>query len=100
MADWQRELDIKEAGKSTVDGSMSIEDLAGIISQKLRSLRAFNDPAIDDAKDEIADWFDCIAEGGDSDAFDDVMAELYDWADTHISGGFFNAKKVCWVKII
>ena len=100
MSNWQRVLDIKDAWQSASDSEISPQELAAVISRKLRSLRDFGDSVIDDKKEEIAGWFDCLADDDEATTgdFDSVMGELYDWADVQIDGDVFNAKKVCWVK--
>lgn len=102
MTDWQRTLDIKDAWTKASEDEISSQELAKVITSKLRSMKPLNDMGIDDQREEIADWFEDFSddEEASTDDFDCLMTELYDWADIKISGDFFNAKKVCWVKTL
>lgn len=99
MAKWQRELNLLPEWRDAQDGKITPQDMAKIISARLRTLAPFG-TGLDFDRDELADQFDDFARDVDAEAddFDQIMQDLYDWADTHISGDFFNAKKACWVR--
>ena len=99
MANWQRKLNLKDVwNKSTEDGDMTVQELAGVISKRLKALRPLGDDGVDVERDEIADEFEGLSEDPDADTndFDNVMASLYDWGDMALDNNW-PPKKVCWI---
>ena len=101
MPNWQRTIYLQPHWDLADEGKISIGELAGIIAGHLRSMRPFGDDRIDSMRDELIEEFEWLAQSEDvtRDDFDNWMSEIYDWADIHISGGFFDAKKVCWIDL-
>lgn len=101
MANWQRELNIKESWLLAKEGTIVIQALAGEIAKKLKTMKPLNNEVIDHERLEIADEFLAISEDSEADteAFDYTMERLYDWADTPLDERW-NGKKACWVKIL
>ena len=99
MVKWQRTLRVWPEWDQADAGEIPIQRLAKAIAERLIVLRPFGDLELDDEREYLSDEFKQLAEDpqADSYSFDLVMARLYDWADTHIGGGFFDAKKACWV---
>lgn len=96
MANWIRSLDLKaEWGKSDEIG---IQALALAVSEKLRAIAPYPSAALDERREEIADWFADLSqdEEADVDIFDSLMAELYDFGDTPLDDKF-DGKKALWV---
>lgn len=61
MADWQRTLPIKAETNQFRRGEITIQQLASSVAVKLRTLKPFNDPYLDDERDNIIDEFDGVA---------------------------------------
>lgn len=100
MANWQRRLKLTPEWDQAQEGEISIQTLARVTAKRLRSLAPFENAELDEARDEIAEQFEAIADDADADTgdYDNVMADLYDWADTRLDGEGFGGKKVCWVE--
>ncbi len=100
MANWQRHLDLKLAWQQALNKDITIQQLAKITAKQLKALKPFNDPNIEEEKDDLVEQFEMLADNldADTDEFDYIMQDLYNWGDIKISGDFFDAKKVCWIK--
>lgn len=104
MTDWQRKIDIHELWKQREDdeNSVTLQQLAGEIARQLKGLTPFRAPNeyLNDKRNELAEEFEDMAESTDVDVedFDYLLSALYDWGDIKISGGFFDAKTVCWIR--
>lgn len=102
MAQWMRTLDLSDKWELANEGEIATHEMAGVVATRLKSLKPFSDVGVDEERLEIADEFQDLSEDADADfdAFNFIMARLYDWGDTQLSGGFFDAKKVCWIKTL
>lgn len=102
MSDWQRKLDFSAYTEKYDEGEISIQEFAKIVSEKLKSLRDFNDFDIDCAKEDLIFEFEDIAEDEyeeyGEDEFNYALNRLYDWGDTPLDNKF-GGKKVCWIQM-
>lgn len=101
MANWQRKLDLKDVWTSVDDGEKTIQELAGIVAARLKALAPFADEDIEEAKAEIVDNFEDLAEDEETDYpdFNYIMEDLYNWGDTRLDDGW-PGKKVCWIETL
>lgn len=101
MAKWQRTLKLNPQMQAFRNGEITLKELSASVAEKLRKVREFGVPGIDEEREEIADAFDGLAEDveADADDFDNVLARLYDWADSSLDDKW-NGKKVCWADTI
>ncbi len=101
MTDWQRKLQLQPEWDQAAEHEITIQQLAGVIADRLRVLAPFTDEFedIDDQRQELADQFESMSQDETltTSQFDYLMNDLYDWGDTQIGGKFFDAKKVCWI---
>lgn len=101
MAQWQRTIRLQPTWDKAKSHEISIQELAAVISKKLKALRPFNDDYIDSERDNLVDEFEGLAEdeSADREDFDDIMCRLYDWGDMKLDNDW-NGKKVCWIDTI
>jgi hypothetical protein len=101
MTDWQRKLQLQPEWDRASEHEIPIQQLAGVIADRLRALAPFTGEFedIEDQKQELADQFESMSQDETltTSQFDYAMQDLYDWGDTQIAGKFFDAKKVCWI---
>lgn len=103
MADWQRKLELKDVWDKTVPrgGDITIQQLAGIVADRLEKLKPFggDNADLDETRaDLVSDFRDMSKdEDADEEEFDYFLDSLYDWADTPM-GGDWPGKKACWVE--
>jgi len=99
MAQWQRKLKLKDVWNDVDDGKMTVQELAGIVANRLEKLKDFGDEDVDFEKQDIVDEFKGLSEdpGADLNDFNNVMCSLYDWADIPLDNEW-PGKKVCWVE--
>ena len=99
MSNWQRTLDLSSAWERRDNGTLSLNDLCGIMVKKLKKLRDFKDEDLDSEKEDIIEEFEYLGKSEDPNVkeFDEILAVLYDWADTPLDDKF-GGKKVCWIK--
>ena len=100
MANWQRKIILNPEWDQAKDGEISYQELAAVITKRLRALKPFK-AELDDLNEElteIADEFEWLGASADTNvaAIDDLMHRLYDWGDQRLDGDW-NGKKVCWV---
>jgi hypothetical protein len=84
-----RELDNIEPEGEAIDPA----ECGRRIAAKIRSSPAYRDDDHGDELEMIADDFEAIEPGGDTEEFDEAMKRLYDWAD-----GWWPVAKLCWVR--
>ena len=105
MANWQRQLKLKDIWPKVESGELTVHQLAAEIAKRLKKLIPMavqtGDTELDDLRDEIADEFEAFAEDkdGDKDEFDCIMERLYDWGDTALDAKW-PPKKVCWIEVM
>jgi hypothetical protein len=99
MAQWQRKLKLKDVWNQVNEGRMTVQELAGVVVQRLGELEDFGDEYVDDRKQEVLEMFESVAQIHDADVddFDCAMENLYDWADMRLDNRW-NGKAVCWVE--
>lgn len=99
MANWMRTVKLNPEWDQAQEGAISAQALAASVARKLKLLRKFDDEDIDYRLEELVFEFEGMGKCASTtiSEFDGFMTDLYDWADTKISGGFFDAKKVCWI---
>jgi hypothetical protein len=108
MSNWQRTLNIQSAWNQATEDSITIQTLALIISNRLETLKPFEEEDIELDRKVLVEKFWVIGNCFEEDiveSFDSLMNELYDWADQDINNlnkntPFSNRKKVCWVKTL
>jgi|SRR6185437_933951 len=101
MAGWQRKLDLMPEWQQCKATEISMNEMAGIIAERLSKLEPFNLSRIDDKCDSLVRKFRRLAKQGNLRVvtFDSTMKQLYDWGDTPLDDRW-NGKKVCWIKTI
>jgi len=101
MANWHRKLRLKDVWNSVDDGEKTIQELAGIVAARLKALAPFKDEGIEEAKAEIVDSFEDLAEdeAANYPDFYYIMEDLYNWGDTRLDDEW-PGKKVCWVETL
>ena len=101
MANWQRKLSLIDEWNKHDTGEITIQALAKLVAERIRSLDKFGDEEIDEQRDEIANDFEALAEDENADVndFDYMLQSLYDWGDRSLDDKW-NGKKVCWIATI
>lgn len=99
MAQWQRELDLREIWRLGIEHPDQLDAVAKGIAVQIRALKKFGDEYYDYESEDIAWEFDSLSTSDEvtTEEFDDLMERLYDWADQSLDGKV-GGKKVCWVK--
>jgi len=99
MTKWMNVLDIQDIWKESLDGDISMQELAKEIAEKLSMLDISNED-YDFEKQNLVDEFINLSEDEEMKVadFDYVMEYLYDWGDTHLDDKVFGGKKLCWIK--
>lgn len=103
MADWQRKLKLNPEWDQCKEGEITPQELAASIAAKLEKLEKFNNEYVDGQLDDLICEFQYLSKDTLEnleeirEEFDEIMNQLYDWGDIKLSGGFFDAKKVCWI---
>ena len=98
MANWQLKLDLKDVYHK----DLSIQELAGIVADRLEALvmpLCGDTPSLILEQSDLVDYFRSMRDDLDVTAedFDYLMSDLYDWADTSLDDKC-NGKKLCWVE--
>ncbi len=104
MANWKRELDLKDVWQRAKGKEISLQELSGIIADRLEALRKLRATEVTHAEDadyfnmlqeEFVDKFRCMSKQADLDTeeFDGNFSELYDWGDRHLK----NNGRVLWI---
>lgn len=99
MSDWQRTLDIQDSWQKALDFEISYQELAGVIAEKLKALKKFDEEDIEYDKAGLIEDFEIASEDDEleEDGINYLMSNLYDWGDVKLDNKF-GGKKVCWVK--
>lgn len=95
MANWQRELNIKEVWQREPPPY----EIAAAIATGLKAMQPLPSKSVESTRKELIEAFEWLAEDKCQDVaeFDFNMRQLYDWADTPLDASW-NGKKVCWVR--
>lgn len=98
MADWRRTLRLQPEWGLAKEYEISIQELAGVIAKRLRSLADFGS-GLDQERDEIADELEDLSEDklAYTSELDSIMCRLYEWGDQPIGRATFSGPKVCWI---
>lgn len=99
MTEWKHTLNLLPEWTLAADERLTIQQMAGIIAERLRRLD-FSNEDYNHERDDIAEAFEGISADDETTDYDfgTVMNALYDFGDTQVSGAFFDAVKLCWVK--
>lgn len=100
MALWIQTLNLLPEWEQAKEGDISTCELARVVSERLSALVAYDDPYVEDERENLVDGFLALAEDDTvtEEDFDEVMVDLYDWADISVGGVFPKIRKVCWIK--
>lgn len=105
MANWQRELDLRDLWDSYNEEEITLQALAKGVADRLKALAPFTGGSlleIEASKDLVIDEFESVAsdEAQTVDDFDSAMTRLYDWADLLVAPAERGkmTKRVCWVR--
>jgi len=101
MSDWQRRLKLQPEWDQAGDGTIPIQELAKIISNRLSELAPFPEEQIEEERLDLAAEFKCLSVDSELTykKFNHIMNALYDWADTSLDHNLLGGRKVCWVDI-
>lgn len=105
MANWQRELDLRDLWDSYNEGETSIQNVAKEIAVRLKALAPLTGGSlleIEATKDLVVEEFEAASEDLTltTDGFDSIMMRLYDWADLLVAPAERGkmTKRVCWIR--
>jgi len=99
MSKGQRHLNLQNVWKKASYREIKPHELAKIITKRLEKLKVFNNPVVDEEKEEILSELKDFMEyvDGTFDDLDYILDRIYAWGDTSLDGNF-GGKKVCWIK--
>jgi len=102
MANWQRKVDFSKYTEQYDKGELSVQEFAKIVAEKLKGLKKFKNPDIDERLGELVFYFEDLANDKYNDYaeedFDYLLEKLYNWGDISLDNKF-GGKKVCWIQM-
>jgi len=99
MANWQRKLKLKDVWPKAKAQTITPQELAFTIAERLGKLLAIGHKIVDQRKADLISDLEDFAQDVDAgwDDIDDLLVELYDWADIELDDKWPTVK-VCWVE--